>query len=260
MNEEEKISKLLGEMNKVSAPKSFQYQVNARIAKGRPVTGVRGYFTFLKYAVPAAVMVLVVGIVAIQTNFMYDINAVPAVAIDSGKQSIIGQEPISDLDKQSTTLVDETTKPVVETASETTQPEVKTPIFKASRKVTPRSVDGGSYDATLSAPRTTILPPGIRNAPQQPTPILNVPLEREPIEVSDVLDQLGIDVKQEGGDWIATDVRNGSLAERSGVKKADVIQAIDERQLKNLNEFSGGFSGKQITVVRDGKVIVLDLQ
>jgi len=255
-DEEEKISKLLGELKKVSAPKNFQYQVNARIAKGRPETGVRGYFTFLKYAVPLAAMVLVVGIVAIQTNFMYDVDAVPAVAVEQTDQPFVKEEPQQNGQMIAT---DGTLPPIIETA--VAENKISgTPLEKKRKDIERnRPAEGGSYDATLRSPRETILPPGIQNDPQ-PTPVLTGPLEKEPIAVNDVLGQLGINAKQIDGVWSVADVKKGSLAERSGIKKDDIIQAIDERQLKGIKEFRGSISGKQITIVRDGKVIVLGLR
>ncbi len=252
---EEKISELLGELKKVSAPKNFQYQVNARIAKGRPESAASGYFTFLKYAVPLAAMVLIVGIVAIQTNLMYDADAVPAVATDIREQPGIQEAP-----KVADNIISnaEPAEPVVETAVAENIPAK--PTITRNRVVDrPKPSEGGSYDATLRAPRETILPPGIQSEPQA-TPVVIDPSGRKPIAVSDVLSQLGISAKQFNGVWSAADVNKGSLAERSGVKKGDVVQAIDEHQLKNVREFAGGLSGKQITVVRDGNVIVLELQ
>jgi hypothetical protein len=256
MNDGEKISELLGDLKKVSAPKNFQYQVNARIAKGRPSSAVRGYFTFLKYAVPFAAMLLIVGIVAIQTNLMYDADAVPAVATDRSEQPQIKTATNSVNTIVSTA---ETSKPVVETAVTENILPAKPTVNRDKVVDRPKPSEGGSYDATLRAPRETILPPGIQNEPQA-TPVVIDPSIGEPIAVSDVLSQLGINAKQINGVWSAADVNKGSLAERSGVKKGDVVKAIDEHQLKNIKEFSGSISGKRVTVVRDGNVIVLELR
>lgn len=261
MNDEEKISKLLGELNNISAPNDFEYRVKARIAKGRPITGIRGYFTVLKYGLPAAAMALIVAVVAIQVNFMYDTDAVPPVAMDSSISRAKVKEAIEPVEVASVVEKTEETEPAVETAV------IEAPTIRAERVSNNRSIEqkrrrpaqGGSYDATLSSPRNTILPPGIQNVPTA-APTAENPLEGEPIAVSDVLGQIGIDAKQSAGIWTAAAVKDGSLAENSGVKKGDIIQAIDDHQLKNVKEFTGGFSGKKITVVRDGKAVTFELR
>ncbi len=242
-------------------PNDFEYRVKARIAKGRPITGIRGYFTLLKYALPAAAMALIVAVVAIQVNFMYDTDAVPPVAMDSTRLAVKADETTLPVDLPPTVdAKTEATEPVIETAV------IETPSTKVEKAANTRSiatrkkpVEGGSYDATLSSPRNTLLPPGIRNAPTA-TPTTTNPSEGEPIAVSDVLGQLGISANQSGGIWTAADVKAGSLAENSGVKKGDIIQAIDDHQLKNVKEFTGAFSGKTITVVRVGKAVTFELR
>jgi membrane-associated protease RseP (regulator of RpoE activity) len=261
MNEDEKISGLLRGLEKIDAPDDFAFRVKARIANGRPERSGGGMFAFLKYAVPVAALVLFGAFIFVETNLVYDTAAVPPVAAN---EMVLPGENGGDIAENSggLQLAVHTSDEIVGANSQ--NPERSSDIAeKTNTKNAPvrerDDADGGSYDTASSDPRDSIMPPGIPNPLATKTP----PVRRDEgsFRIADILSQIGIVAKRSsGGDWSASDVKGGSLAERAGVKKGDVIQAIGETRIKGLAEIRGRFSAKSITVSRGGAVSVLELR
>ncbi len=257
MNEDEKISGLLRGLEKIDAPPDFAFRVKARIASGRPAQSSSGVLTFLKYAAPVAALVLFGAFIFVQTNLMYDAAAVPPVA--ANEMALPVEQTTDDASKPDFAAI-ETSDEII---SNSNSPETTGELAKANTKTEilrqDADSDGGSYDSASSDPRDSIMPRGIPNPLAASTPPVN--MEKGSFKVADVLSQIGIAAKQAAsGDWSADDVKSGSIAERAGVKKGDVIRAIGETRIKGQTEIRGRFSAKSVTVVRGGAVSVLELR
>lgn len=257
MNEDEKISGLLRGLEKIDAPEDFAFRVKARIVAGRPARSGGGVFAFLKYAAPVAALVLFGAFIFVQTNLIYDTAAVPPVAAN---EIAFPADPTAGEAAEPDFAAKETSDEII---SNSNAPETAVETARANSKPAPvrqdDDADGGSYDSASSDPRDSIMPRGIPNPLAASTPRVN--MEKGSFKVADVLSQIGIAAKQSAsGDWSATDVKSGSMAERAGVKKGDVIQEIGDTHIKGRTEITGRFSAKSITVVRGGAVSVLKLR
>lgn len=258
MNEDEKISGLLRGLEKIDAPPDFALRVKARIASGRPVQSSNGLFSFLRFAAPVAALVLFGAFIFVQTNLMYDTTAVPPVA--ANEIPVPAERILNDVQDREAAAIEASDE---EMTSKSNTPEIPVETAASNTKIPPvrerTDADSGSYDSASSDPRDSIMPRGIPNPLAASTPPVN--MEKGSFKVAEILSQIGIAAKQAAsGDWSAADVKGGSIAERAGVKKGDVIRAIGETRIKGQTEIRGRFSAKSVTVVRGGAVSVLELR
>ena len=70
----------------------------------------------------------------------------------------------------------------------------------------------------------------------------------------------GINADFENGKWKVKSVTANSLGESSGVMKDDIIEAIDNQSLASEIIKSKTFSGKTITVTRNGEKLQIKLR
>jgi len=121
------------------------------------------------------------------------------------------------------------------------------------------STGGGSVDRALRPASNSILPPGFDS---------NRILERRPsglesnvqLKVIDVFSMLGIDAGYDEFGWTVKSVGANTLAERSGFKTGDIIEAIDGSTTGRDTVFKGGFNGRNFTVLRAGERVAVSLK
>jgi hypothetical protein len=238
--EKNEISEVLRELKRVEAPANFEFGIKAKIAHGKPAEK-SSVSRFVRYAVPAA-LVLVVGAILV-LNSLYL----------AGERSVAGVPEVAE----------PKTAPTVNTVrelpsnTEKTAPEQQlvasayTPSANPQRFTKPvpnvvqrRSSDtlrGGSYDASQRLqepiyPKVKALPKG-------------------EIDVKEAFESMGIDAVFNEKTWKITSVKPGSAAARAGVKTGDEAETIDGQTLTGTATFKGPFSAKTLSVISDGKPV-----
>ncbi|MEO6654475.1 MAG: PDZ domain-containing protein, partial [Pyrinomonadaceae bacterium] len=79
------------------------------------------------------------------------------------------------------------------------------------------------------------------------------------IPAKDILTLIGVNAEFAGAEWKAGSVVRDSIAERSGIKKGDVIDAVNDQSLTEKTLFGNRFNIKILRVRRDGKSVLISL-
>ncbi|QQS41050.1 MAG: hypothetical protein IPM63_17050 [Acidobacteriota bacterium] len=112
--------------------------------------------------------------------------------------------------------------------------------------------EGGSRDLAAETPED-IVPPWADGTPR------NVP-DKVPARMltpRELLAELGIEAELESGGWKVVSVRQGSIGSRAGVRKGDLIKALDGRPLTDAPLDAGG---KRLQIVRGTRQMTLSIR
>ena len=264
---EAKVRQLLGELKRVEAPKNFGFAVQARIANARPedfrTAGIGP--AFLRYAMPLALVLLVVSGFVLNGIYNVNDNSVPAVAESGPAQAPVPSAPVvppanevasTGNDPQVTNSGNETR---VVTGSEIAAESVPGPRTRKA-VVSSRNTNGGSIDSTQEG-RTPIinLNPEMPVVPAGPShPGTMGPAGQIPVQA--ILKIVGIKADSSNEGWKVTAVEANSLSEHSGVKAGDYVEAINGQPVTEGTRFSGGLIVKNLRVKRDGKTLDIPLK
>lgn len=256
--DEAKVRGMLGGMKRVETPKDFGFKVQARIANVRPETfrEKRG-FGVLGYAMPLGLVLVVTSAFIINSVYNVGDNTVPPVAgVDMFQQPIVS--PGAPQSNEVARVV-----PGEPRSDSTSGPDANTLAVNPNRpsreKKTGDSKDsgGGSRDMTQERPLPFFQPPGAQsNTTGSPGEVV----ARGQIAVRAVLEIVGIRADFADQGWKVRAVEKNSVAERSGVKSGDLIEAINGLPVTDGTQFSGRFIGKNLRVNRDGNTVEIDLK
>jgi len=269
MADDDPVSKLLGELKHVDAPGDFVFHVKARIAAGRPENKAGSWLPLsVRVAMPFGLLVLLGGYFGFYSLFSPGTaNVLPVAEIQppSDVKMSKPQEVVS----VSTPLVDfEPVAPDEVRPTETVDKTIARSNVKrtSSQRSTPDASGAGSFDISeggfvdsSQSEATEIFPKGLdpnRRVITDPSEI-NGPSARP---AKDVLSSIGIVANYSGSSWAVTNVRPGSLAERSGLKGGDLIEAINGIVLAGGTVFDARFGITSLRVLRGGKVIQIGLK
>lgn len=262
--DEAKARQMLSGLKRVEAPKNFGHAVQARIANARPedFRAPGSSLVFLRYAMPLALVLLVVGGFVINGLYSVNDNSVPAVA----ESQLALPVPV----------VPQSTAPANETASTTnepqTGPEDRTPVIpdpellaaqprtrKERRAANSGNTGGGSFDSTLES-RPTII--NVSRRPESPAapPKAGQMGPAGQISVRQVLEFAGIQAEFSREGWKIGSVTTHSISARSGLKAGDLIEAINGLPVTDGTQFSGGLAVKNLRIKREGKTLDIDLK
>ena len=259
-SDEKSVSRLLSNLKRVDAPKDFDFHLKARIANASPGSyrPVR-LFPVLKYALPLALFLLI-GAAFVLTNSYTGAN-VPSVAVLPSAPALL---PVSN----SRPVENErTVAPIINDVrvATGTQP-VGNPLPKDYEKVARlvpanrRGSRGGSYVIGIGNAAVPIRPRGFNNANSNNYTLTPIELvQAPPLQFRQMLMSLGIDASDAGEKtWKVMKLTKDGIAERSGLRVDDVMEAIDDKPIDSL--YDGSFSVKSISVRRDGKVVKIDIK
>lgn len=261
--DEAKVRQMLGELKRVEAPKNFGFAVQARIANARPEDFQpvrRSGLVFLRYAVPLALVLMVVSGFVLNGIYNVSDNSVPEVAGFQPPSAPVvvppaGQVVSTEKDSRVTNSGNETrVVPAVEIAS------VSSPGPRNKKEsISSRNTNGGSIDASGHG-RTPIIDlnpsAGVPAAPPQPGTM--GPAGQIPVQ--SILKIVGITADSSNEGWKVTAVDANSVSEHSGVKTGDHVEAINGQPVTEGTRFSGGLIVKNLRVKRDGKVLDIPLK
>ena len=248
---EAKISRLLSALPRAEAPGDFEYRVKSGIARSRPTRS--GWFS--PQLVTAAGVVLL--IVAIGSG-VYFYRSVPANAIDQAAATAVPAE--------SDRAVLANVQPVTDRELPPQTVAINTP-GEQSRTAPPGQRDSAQPPVTFgrtvtdsaAAPSTRVYPKGLERDAKVPVR----PRDFQRVRVftaAEILEQLGAGTTISNAGVTVGSVKENSVAAKAGLKDGDVIEAIDRKPVGVKTTFPGQFSGRSITVRRDGKSVDIDLK
>ncbi|MBK7393905.1 MAG: PDZ domain-containing protein [Chloracidobacterium sp.] len=229
----EPVSRLLGELKHVEAPSDFDFGVRARIAAGRPTE--KGGFripVWLAYGAPLALVLAVGGYFALNSFYSVGDANVPVVAVNE-KPNVTPPLPAP---SSEVALAPPVTKPdeqlVVKkpgVVSDSTVVAVKKPVAKD------KNTGGGSIDLASRVGRR------FHATPQIPA--------------KTVLDLIGAKGSFEADGWRVQSTTPNSLAERSQIQTGDVIESVNGQTVTDKSTLRSNTPLKTVRVRRDGKSV-----
>jgi len=257
--DEQKIREMCCSLKRVDAPQDFDFKLKARIA-GTNARDFQPRFGFaFRYAMPAFALIFVLGLVLAYNGGFWSSEVAPAIAensIEATKTDLPKNTMTSNFsapdDKQQ---ANENSAILPENQESLKAPEkaqVADNILRTPKKdlqENKKDFNGGSKD--LSS--TSVIPkqPNFNNS----NSLLPNPQNNEkttPMSVKDVLSMSGIKADLENGKWTVKSVTANSLAESSGVKENDIIEAIDNQPLSADTVFNKTVSGETLLITRNG--------
>lgn len=272
--DERRISDLVGRLEKVPAPKDFDFRLKARIAAVRENGGVKASgWRALRYALPLTATLVIAAFIMIQAGLFSPASETTldnfvAESVENRQPSDEPEPPASNREVARTTNtavpVDQPAAPDVPVGKSKTVNDLtarRNPVQKQVRldpKPSPTEEPLSSKDFTVRPSNVQIMPEGLTPQPAIPE---NKDLKTDDsVSALGVLQILGVETVEEGAKLRVKAVRENSLAGRSGVKPGDVIEAIDEQKIDRENRLLKLGGGRTMTVTRDGRILKLELK
>lgn len=257
--DERRVAGLLGGLRRVEAPTDFDLRLKGRIANHHSSNDrVFSRLIFLKFAVPALVLIALGAFLFSASIFGPDVSVPPVITEiprDFSQPEFSNEQTASVGNPQSPSTEPNT---FVEPSSNIT----------ADKRIdrSPRNSDrnnergGGSVDMTVRGTEKPIMPSGIdpeRDANTNRPPGFDGAGE---LSAKDMLSFLGIEAVLEAGKWRVKSVSGTSTAGRSGLMADDVIEAVDSTPLAGGTRLKGGESIRTLVVRRNGEIVRIYLK
>jgi len=254
--ENEPVSQLLAGLKRVEAPGDFDFRVKARIAAGRPADKSRSWFpSVARLAVPLGLLLSVGGYLSYNSIYQPDNVAMAPVA----ENKIIEAPIVSDVQlNEPVSLPARNENPERAESKPITDINSAVPVRRNEKRIVSsapsnRRPGGGSIDLASRKARV-VLPKGIDPNGK----VIPRGFERNSgVSAKDILSFMGVDADST---WKVGSVKQNSMAERSGLKAGDVIEAINNQNLNEKSVFGNKFNGKNMRVSRDGKSMQIELK
>jgi len=257
--DDEKIRQMLGNLERIDAPKDFDFRLKARIANAKPEDFRPRLFPILRYAAPLGLAIIVLAVVVINGLYSFDNNSVASVNSEIAKPLTenIGLPDSSQpgnlvaTNNLRTTNTENPSANVENNEKNEIKPFQKNLEFVSNTRKpkndTPKTANNnpGSFDRAGTSPNV-FLPPGFDS--------------NNTYSVKDILSMNGIDASFADKKWTVKSVFQNSSAERVGIKVNDVIEAINEKKISTETITSNEINVKKLTVVRGGEKIEINLQ
>lgn len=271
-DEQTRVWLMIDEMLRVHAPSDFDFRVKARIAQGKPAASApKSFVPVLRYALPLGLAILVLGIFAFNANIFFgddpaveiveNVSPAPTAATSPALNfsNVESAAAPNDSSLPQNTVVAANVKPAaVQPETEFAAVQSTRKILTESRRRTPASeADIRSRDIAVTQPDSELLlPRGIN--PNRNTPISPVNNSGSITDIQ-ILDFIGIEAVSDKSGKRVKAVKSNSLAERSGVKIGDLIEAIDDQSIGGESVRMKTSEAKKLTVTRDAKRIEIVL-
>ncbi len=270
-SEQTRVWQMIDVLPRVDAPVNFDFRVKARIANSKSADFQPRFFPVLRYVMPLAAVVLLLGIIAFNANYFLGDNA-PQVAVTVPPTSIEKETTASN-----SSLTNLNILPAVEDESLVASQSNTNAVFvkdiqetqiaavnskKEQRTETPKKntkeSDGVmSRDITVSEPKIT-LPLGLDP---------NRKIETAPntdntkfFTAEEILSFLGVEIVLQNKNHTVKSIKQNSLAERSDVKVGDIIETIDGKKISDEPMRSKTVAVKKLTVLRGAEKIEITLK
>lgn len=254
--EDAEVSAALGGLKKVYAPMSFEANVRSAIDAGRDRTffSTPGFILGLKFALPSVVL-LALGVFLIFSSGGPDAGqiaqretAAPPVSVDVPSGVPVSGPPANQVNNM-----------IAGGAQVNRQPAVNRPVRANQKAANDRVFRGGSRDLALSPDNTAILPKSM-NPDQKLDPARRgLDPAAGSITVVAILSKLGASANCTENGCTATSIQPGSAAERSGIKKGDLLEAINGKPVRAGKVLEAGEMIRNVTLLREGDRITIQL-
>ncbi len=264
--EEEKLSALLGSLEKRDAPADFGTAVRSRIdERKRPAVRLWG---FAKVFVPVAAVVLLVGFVFFNSGTLLTKDKAESLtaknSVDVARNEDLGDDAhvsppaatpeaaeSSESAREDVALIEKVQSPQSDAQTEKASASRKNDSVAKSEKPKLDSIDMSFEESEVENP------PGIE--PNQPV-VVAPEGPKQKFTAREILSTLGIATVWRGTKLFVTGVTDNSIAEISGIKTGDRVVSIDGKSI-GVDTFSrGSVSGRVVTVRRAGKDIKVSLK
>ncbi len=273
--EDEKICQMIGKLKRIDAPKDFDFRLKARIANAAPTDFQPRFLPVLRYVLPLTAILLISAFVVLNGFYFADNQAVSQVADNVPQMNIeqVSSPPIMPFPVEQSANVSNSAKEkifVADVSNQKTVQEVekvtkkKAPLVaikKTPVEIVPReNVKDGKGGSLISAGTlpSVFTPPGINL--KQTFENLPNPEDTKPLNAQEILSQIGIEAIFTDSSWKVKSVKQYSLAEGSGVKVGDVIEAIDDEKLTDKPLRAKTIEVKKLTVGREAEKIEITLR
>lgn len=262
-SEEQSVSRLLSNLKRVDAPGDFDFHLKARLANTSPddYRPVR-LFPILKYAMPLALFLFVAAAFVLTNSYSgWNVPAVVENSSPSDPSAIINTLPKTEVNSTSVGSTDNT---MVAGSTQNVRRDFvlgQTKVPKLPRSNTPPSRDlrpGGSYDTTGNKARDPIPVLKSGQGSSNSTGNNNRPVSSRALEFRQVLRSIGINADQTDSGWAVRSLVKNGVAERSGLRIGDIMEAVDDKPIATL--YDGSFSVKSISVRRGDNVVKIEIQ
>lgn len=267
---ERRISELVGSLERVSAPKDFDFRLKARIAAQRG-SYQTAYWRRLRYIIPAGAAAFVLAFVFYAANFF-----APSQPVDSAAQNKPENSPLLNTKPGETSAQDLTEVAAnaesnigVIAANLNQMPPKNSegnPVYVAQKpdgqkdspvnKKTEDNFNGSSVESVKAPIR--ILPPGINE---------NAVIERRQgfeitgiMTAKELLQIIGAETGSANDKLTVKSVKPNSLADRSGLKVGDIVEAVNGQKITDKNPAPKFNVGESLTVSRGGENIEISLK
>ncbi len=274
-----RIRALLGDLRRIDAPADFDFRLKARIsrAKSNDYNAAPQMFPqVLRYVLPLGLVILVSAFVVFNGVYFRSeqsvgiaenhpqTSATESASNKSGvKDAPQTAEIIPPLPKDAETAngsgaikIRETNKRTSANSPLVASSGGKREARNSSGKNADKNNEGGSRESASTAPKITA-PPGIN--PNQMVQTSPNPEGGKSLTAKEILAQLGIEAVFANESWKVKSVGQNSLAERSGVKTGDAVEAIDGEKLTDKPLKRNTIEGKKLTITRDKQKIEISL-
>lgn len=268
-DEQTRVWQMIETLPTVDAPKDFDFRLKARIASAKPADFQPRFSPALRYVLPLSLAVFVFAFVIFNSVSLTNNTTVPQVAESFAPPQIEKQtEPIkSPFQETSATSVSksETSGESVTNFSTQTESPRPTRLIRnekqfiavkseralpvVRRKDSVKTDFGASRDSASTSARVIVR----KNNNYDKTVKTVAPnLENQNSTATEqMLSQIGVETVSENGNRKVKSLKQNGIAERSGVKVGDVIEAIDGKKLTDQTPRGKQMEAKKITVVRD---------
>ena len=248
--EDRSLGEVLRTLKRVDAPADFSFKVKARIAEGDPdVRGGKGWWPLPVYVYALAAVVIIGSAFVL----FFEPRQEPAPVVASKKTE---PSPINSPVPSASVAPngDQEVAGSINNNRGTMPGDPK--VLRNKEKNDGNSFEGGSTDPALVPPKV-ILPPGFNaNQKQQLSP----PTNGGSASVIAMLSVLGVDAKFEGVKLKIGTVSDGSVAEKTGLKAGDIIEAVDGKPINSTTKLGTRFDAKSFTVRRGAETLQLEIR
>lgn len=258
--DERKLSALLGSLQRVEAPKDFDFKLKAKIAAGAPDETRKTFlFPSLRYVLPLCLVMILTGFAALRILAPGEQPIAPTLADNfQPPQNFQEKTIVPEVSANVNLAVNVAAPEIVKVPKPTAAGKRNSPIIavESSRKSGARTESKtkdnfvGERESAVKEAVPLNLSPNVRN------PGTGQEVE---IPIREVLSTLGIEVEFSGSGCRVVSVREGTSARIANFQPGDLIEAIDNKKLSSDTTFSESFKAKTFRVVRAGKQMVIDL-
>jgi hypothetical protein len=259
--EKEKVTYLLKNLDKIEAPKDFEFQVKKRISLAK--SSQNQGFKWWKWAIASPMFA---GILAMSIYWFANTEKLddkPSEIVQQTQtESVKPENPIEISPQYSHTNPTHTPQLKSETTLSSTKITEKNQTEKTARteekplkrgsKITIKKLEGKketgfSRDIAVRSEPETIQPKGFNS-------------KENKVDLKGFLLTIGVETETEKGVQRVTKVNANTTGERSGLKENDVIESSETEKTVNSNSIPKSFTIKSIKVKRENKILELPIK